>query len=90
MTALTREWRAFRDDSPGERFEHHHERMRHQGTRAGAIARIAAGIVLLLGGILLLFIPGPGLLVMLFGLGLVGGESRTIARALDRGEPPVR
>jgi hypothetical protein len=46
--------------------------------------------VLTLGGIALLFIPGPGLLVILFGMGLLGGQSKTLARGLDRVEPPVR
>lgn len=64
--------------------------MRRTGTRAGAVARIGLGVVLLLGGIALLFIPGPGLLVMLFGLGLLGGQSQHLARALDRVEPVMR
>jgi len=89
-SALVREWRAFKDDQPGDRFENHHDRMRREGTRAGAIARVVLGVVLTLGGIALLFIPGPGLLVILFGMGLLGGQSKTLARALDRVEPPVR
>ncbi len=63
--------------------------MKH-GTRAGAVARVALGILLLAGGIAMLFIPGPGLLVMLFGLGLLGGQSQHLARALDRVEPAMR
>ena len=64
--------------------------MRREGTRAGAIARVVLGVVLTLGGIALLFIPGPGLLVILFGMGLLGGQSKTLARALDRVEPSLR
>ncbi|MBA2539786.1 MAG: hypothetical protein H0V17_09145, partial [Deltaproteobacteria bacterium] len=66
---MTSEWRSFRDDTPGERFSNHRQRMRRNGTRAGAVARIGLGVLLVAGGILLLFIPGPGLLVALFGLG---------------------
>src|SRR5687767_6912193 len=64
--------------------------MRQQGSRVGAIARMAAGVVLLLAGIAMLFIPGPGILVMLFGFGLLGGESKAIARTMDRVEPALR
>ena len=64
--------------------------MRQTGTRAGAVVRIALGVLLLVGGIALLFVPGPGLLVMLFGLGLLGGQSQHLARGLDRVEPPLR
>lgn len=64
--------------------------MRQHGTRAGAVARIALGVLLLVGGIALLFMPGPGLLVMLFGLGLLGGQSEHLAKTLDRVEPVMR
>jgi uncharacterized RDD family membrane protein YckC len=87
---LVTEWREFRDDSPGERFEHHYQRMRQHGSRAGAIARIVVGVLLVVAGIVMLVIPGPGLVAMLFGFGLIGGSSKTIARALDRIEPGMR
>jgi hypothetical protein len=87
---LAQEWRAFRHDSPGSRFANHYERMRKEGSRAGAIARLGLGALLLVGGIVMLFIPGPGLLVAVFGLGLFAGQSKTIANALDRVEPAAR
>src|SRR5512138_1700897 len=89
-SSVAAEWRAFRDDRPGARFANHHRRMRQHGTRAGAIVRIGLGAVLVAGGIVLLFIPGPGLLVAMFGFALFAGESKALARALDRCEPPVR
>ncbi len=64
--------------------------MKQTGSRAGAIARLLAGIVLIAAGIAMLFIPGPGLIALLFGFGLVGGQSKTIARGLDRVEPVMR
>jgi hypothetical protein len=88
--SIAREWRTFRHDPPGERFENHYHRMRQQGSRAGAIARLALGVALIAAGIALLFVPGPGLLVLLFGFGLLGGESHAIARGLDRVEPALR
>ncbi len=90
MSSIVHEWRQFKDDSPGHRFENHYQRMRQEGSRVGKIVRIGLGVLLLAGAIVLLFIPGPGLLVAVFGLALVGGESKTMSRWLDRAELPVR
>jgi hypothetical protein len=87
---IAQQWRAFRSDSPGHRFENHYKRMREGGSRAGAILQIALGAILALAGVVLLFVPGPGLLVVLFGLGLLGGQSRALAGVLDRVEPRLR
>ncbi len=46
--------------------------------------------MLIAAGIVMLFIPGPGLIALLFGFGLLGGQSKTIARGLDRVEPAMR
>jgi hypothetical protein len=88
--SIASEWRAFREDEPGARFSNHHVRMRRYGTRAGAIARIGLGVLLVAAGIVMLFAPGPGLLVALFGFGLLGGESAWLADRLDRVEPAMR
>lgn len=64
--------------------------MQQTGSRAGALARLLVGIVLIAAGIAMLFLPGPGLIALLFGFGLVGGQSKTVARALDRVEPAMR
>ena len=88
--SIAQTWRSFRHDEPGQRFENHYQRMRQQGSRVGAIGRVAAGLVLIAAGIVMLFIPGPGIIVMLFGFGLLGGESKAIARRMDRVEPALR
>jgi len=86
---VKREWRAFKHDEPGERFVHQHERLqkRSRGLRIGLAA---AGIVLTLAGVVMLFIPGPGILVAVFGLALLAGLSNSLAKLLDRAEPPLR
>ncbi len=89
IAALKTEWRCFKDDPPGERFERHCERMK-QHPWALMLLQITLGVVLIAAGVVLLFIPGPGLLVMAFGLGLLAGVSRPIARWMDRAEPRVR
>lgn len=85
LAKLESQWRAFKHDEPGHRFEHQHERMKKQGKGLLVGAAIVGGL-LVAAGIVLLFIPGPGLLVSIFGLALVG----RLARVLDRIEPPVR
>jgi hypothetical protein len=89
LAGLRHEWQRFRADPPGHRFCNHHERW-HRRSRVIVIARLALGTTLLAAGIVMLFTPGPGLLVTAFGLGLFAGHSRQLARALDRVEPRVR
>jgi Putative transmembrane protein (PGPGW) len=86
---IAQEWSAFRHDRPGSRFRNHYDRMR-EGSRALAIVRLVLGVLLVAAGIVMLFIPGPGLLVALFGMGLLGGQSKALAGALDRAEPAMR
>ncbi len=86
---VKKEWRAFEHDEPGERFQHQHDRMQ-ECSRALRVAQGIAGVLLVLAGIVMLFVPGPGLLVMLFGFALLAGLSRTLAKLLDRAEPALR
>lgn len=83
------EWKLFKHDSPGVRFSKHRERMQHRSKKAKAAA-LAAGFILLAGGAVMLFIPGPGLLVILFGLGLLASQSAPLAGFLDRLEVRAR
>ncbi|HEY4179145.1 MAG TPA: PGPGW domain-containing protein [Kofleriaceae bacterium] len=85
---LQHQWREFKNDQPGKRFENQHDRMAKE-SRGLLVAQTVIGALLLVGGIILLFIPGPGLLLMVFGLALIAGISRSLARLLDRAEPPV-
>lgn len=90
LESARHEWHCFRDDRPGRRFANHHERAHRSPSKARRAARIAVGAALLAGGVVLLFIPGPGLLVMLFGVALVAGESKRLASLLDRAELRTR
>jgi hypothetical protein len=83
------EWRRFKHDPPGERFEKHRQRMeRHP--RWHQMVRATAGGLLVAIGVVLLFLPGPGLLGIIFGFALLAGMSRGIARMMDRVEPRTR
>ncbi len=84
------EWRRFRDDQPGRRFRHYRKRLHENGSRTLRVAGLAVGIVLVLAGIAMCFLPGPGAVTILLGLAMLGGESRRLAGWLDRLEPWLR
>lgn len=88
-TEVKDEYRQVKDDEPGHRFEHHRERMKRKPTWFAAV-RLVLGLVLVGGGVVLLFIPGPGLLAIVFGLALLAGMSTRAARVMDRIEPELR
>jgi len=89
LADVKHEWQCFRHDGPGERFTNHRERMQHR-SRAHSVLAVALGILLLVGGVILLFMPGPGLLLLVFGLALIASHSRRLANLLDRAEPALR
>jgi len=47
---------------------------------------MAVGVLLCLTGVVMLVTPGPGLLALLAGAGLLAAESLALARVLDRAE----
>jgi hypothetical protein len=79
-------WQALRAGRPGRRFLRYHERTR----RPGSYLSTAAGVALLVLGLLLFLTPGPGFVVALLGAAILAGQSRSLARALDRCEIRVR
>ena len=76
-------WKDLESAPPGERFERMYRRRKSSGSAAGRIAMIAVGIVLIAGGVILLAIPGPGLLVIAFGGALIAQQFQAVARAFD-------
>lgn len=89
LADVKREWKHFRDDAPGERFCNHRERMKEK-SRAHSVVALIAGIVLVAAGIALLFLPGPGSVLIVFGVGLFASHSERLASWLDRTEPKLR
>jgi hypothetical protein len=82
---LKARWRAFAAVPRGERFQSHHRQThRKDASRWTRYATIAAAVVLIALGILMIVLPGPGLLAILAGGVLLAGESLLAARALDR------
>jgi len=84
-----REWKQVYHDVPGERFCHHRERMLSRPRWHSYIA-LGAGVVTIAAGVVLLFIPGPGTVFIVVGLGLVASHSARLAGWLDHSEPRLR
>jgi hypothetical protein len=89
LAKLESQWKAFKHDEPGQRFEHQRQRMKQEG-RGLLVATTVIGSFLVAAGIVMLFIPGPGILVSIFGLALIAGVSERLARVMDRIEPAAR
>lgn len=89
LAELKQEWRHFKHDRPGERFCNHRTRMQKK-SRAHSIVAGALGVVLIAAGIFFLFVPGPGLPLIVFGLALLGTHSARLSHDLDRVEPWLR
>lgn len=80
---MRHEAKLLREGPPGERFETRYRRHR-SAPIAHRVASLAAGLVLLTAGVFMIPLPGPGWVVSILGLGLLGGESLRISRLLDR------
>jgi hypothetical protein len=89
LADVRQEWRHFRDDKPGERFCNHRHRMQKKSRKHAAVS-FALGVLLLAGGVVLLFMPGPGIPLIIFGLSLVATHSKKLSDVLDRVEPALR
>ncbi len=81
---IKRQWETIRNSPPGQRFQ---ERYRQQQSKrvTGKNRHLAmfSGCVVILLGMLLWFLPGPGWITIIVGAGIIAGESIAIARILD-------
>lgn len=90
---LERGWSELKSSAPGERFEaryHRHRRARAKRHSLEVLIRAAIAAALALVGVLLLFAPGPGLLLLAAGAAILATESLAVARFLDRVEIRAR
>ncbi len=76
-------WKEFKKAPPGERFQGMYRR-RRAGSPAVLVGMIVAGILLIAGGVVLLAIPGPGILVIAFGGALLAEQFLFVAKAFDQ------
>jgi hypothetical protein len=79
------QWKQFTEIPSGHRFI---SRYRARRGRQGGLLRkaliVTAGILLMLAGVAMLALPGPGLLTMIIGAAFIAEESHLAARLLDR------
>jgi hypothetical protein len=93
MTAIAKEWRTLRYGTPGRRFyDFHHARSerRGEGWPFERVLTLAIGTILLLGGLAIGWLPGPGGFIGIIGAALLGAESLRVAKLMDRIELRVR
>jgi hypothetical protein len=82
--SLKRRARRFMTAPSGTRFRAYHARLAQRPSLMRTLLAIGSGMILLALGLVLLVLPGPGLLVAAIGATLIAGESLTVARLLDR------
>ena len=91
LEGLKENWRELKDGEPGSRFVDHFERRQERSTSAWKrVALMVVGVALLVAGLFMLIAPGPGILGVFIGGGLIAQEWRTAARVMDWLEVQVR
>jgi len=83
--SLRDQWQRFAALPSGQRFKQRYRKQREKP--AGMLRKvviIAVGLALVVIGLAMLVLPGPGLLVIIMGAALIAEESLVAARALDR------
>jgi hypothetical protein len=91
LTRLKRELRLLQDAPAGSRFRRRHKRMLARKPPTWLrLARILGSALVAAAGVLLFALPGPGILVVILGLAMLGGEFAWVARMLDWGELQLR
>lgn len=89
LTELEKSWQAFKSAPPGSRFERLYAARRSSGESSGIVFTVI-GVLLVAGGVVLLFIPGPGLPLIAFGAALIARQSLWVAKRADRAERALR
>jgi len=74
-----------REGSPGRRFEDTHERNRIDN-RIVRLGVASLGCFFIVGAGVTFWLPGPQVVVAIMGLAMVGSQSETAARLMDRVE----
>lgn len=78
--------RQFTARRSGTRFQARFRNRLPERNRWNMFFKIALAIALIPIGIVLLFLPGPGMVFLIFAALLIAGESLLAARALDRAD----
>ena len=90
---LMAEWKGLRRGRPGSRFHDRYESARRSKERitvVGRLVRVGLAVVAFAIGVVLIFIPGPAILLFFITRTLLATESRALALMLDRVELGLR
>jgi len=92
MEKIKKIGKQFANDRPGERFINLHRTLHSGGHKVlVSIAGVVGGVVLMIGGLILGFIPGvPGVVLGVLGLALIAAQIPILAKWCDRWEPILR
>jgi uncharacterized membrane protein HdeD (DUF308 family) len=90
MTPFRKTLRHLGSSRAGRRFQTVHSVESQKKKPWTMTVKLLLGILLIAVGIFLLAVPGPGLLVVFVGLGVLASGSRAVARLLDRLEVLAR
>lgn len=83
--SLRRQWEHFSASPTGRRFEARYRLRR--ANRSGMVGKVlicSLGALIMLAGVAMLVLPGPGILALILGAALIAEESLVAARLLDR------
>jgi uncharacterized protein (TIGR02611 family) len=90
---VRKHWREFKEDEPGRRFRDRYDRNqeRERGRfDVGRLVNLTVGPVLVIFSVFFGWAPGPGMLTLFIGLGMISSEFRPAATSLDWAEIEVR
>jgi hypothetical protein len=90
LNSLKKSWRELRREQAGRRFQARYHRMQEAHTSGNRLWKRSTAVALILFGVVLLIIPGPGTVLIAVGAALLAEESLVAARVLDRLEVRVR
>lgn len=88
---LKETWHKIQQDPPGKRFRRQYRR--RQNARDGVIKRLlflGLGSIFSTLGLIMIFTPGSGILLIFIGLGFIAQESLLLAIMLDKMEVSLR
>lgn len=88
-----RSWRLFKSSKPGDRFQvryYYRKQSSHGRSSLSRIFTIVVGSVLVIVSAFFGWAPGPGMVTLVIGLAMVGGEFLAVARFLDWAEVRLR
>lgn len=89
LQTVRQNWRQMKKGTPGHRFRQFHEwrqKRRESGFSLERVVVLGGGVLLLLGGLAIGWLPGPGGFISVFGAALLATEFRPLARLLDWAE----